>query len=736
MSEKREDPEKILKRIQESTRQAAMGKLKIYLGAAPGVGKTYKMLEDAIEQREQNREVLVGVVETHGRHEISLLLKGFEILPKKEIFYREKKLLEFDLDAALQRHPSLILVDELAHTNMPGLRHTKRWQDVKELLDSGIDVYTTLNVQHIESLSDKVGQLIHVPIKETVPDSILESAFAIELVDLPPEELLKRLEDGKVYFHQNVQQAKASYFRKINLIALRELALRVAAENVAAAVTSYRQKEGIKESGSIKENILVCVSSEIGSLSLIRVARQLAFQAQANWIAVHVASPQSGASEKQRNVAIQNLRFAEQLGAKTHMITGLNIAKEIINFAHENYVTLIMVHKRKRSFWKNLFFKRLADKLMDASGAMDVYVVMEKTSKQREKTENDTKEVISFWGWKNLKFYFVSIIMVAITSIIALIVYFMNLFSLNNILILYFLNIIIVSAVGRMGSATFASILSILAYKILFINPEFRMELQEAQYLITFIIFLITSNVISRITLSVQQQSKAVRFAEHQRVAIYDLNHQLSNLSGMQKILDTSLLYLARIFDSQISAWMFEEGELQVRAQTGVKNNLSDKEKSIAHWVYNLGQMAGLGTNTLSSSDSLYVPLTGSKSIVGVLKIHPYKSTLLTPEQMKLLESCSKQIALALESDKMNEQRRQIEIHSEIERVRNLLLQYLSQDLRTPLASLLASINSIQSFNEAISDIELENIYFQAKELDRIIDTFWGLLEAQDNYYR
>lgn len=374
MSNERPSPEEFLQRAQKEASQENRGKLKIYLGAAPGVGKTYSMLHDALEKRTHGLDVIVGVVESHGRQEIKHLIENFETLPHKTVPYRERRYLEFDLNAALQRHPGLILVDELAHTNMPGMQCEKRWQDVTVLLDHGIDVYTTLNVQHIESLNDDVAQIIQAPIHETVPDFMLERADTIELVDLPPEDLLIRLQEGKVYFPKQAALAKEGFFRLGNLIALRELALRITAERVDTEVLWYRQSEGIKEIWPVNDKILVCVGPRPETLKLIRAAKRLASSLRAEWLAIYIDTP-SQHTEHARNRAIQHLQFAGILGAETHILSGADIVKEIIHFAHEKNVTQIMICKNIMTRWRTWFRRNLADEIVRHSGEIDVFIM-------------------------------------------------------------------------------------------------------------------------------------------------------------------------------------------------------------------------------------------------------------------------------------------------------------------------------------------------------------------------
>ncbi|MFM8453382.1 MAG: sensor histidine kinase KdpD [Gammaproteobacteria bacterium] len=366
-NENRPNPDDLLKKIQEENTKEQKGKLKIYLGAAPGVGKTYAMLKQAIHKRAQGVDIVAGIIESHGRKEIDQMLDQIEILPKKQILYKDKEILDFDLDFALERRPSIILMDEMAHTNAPSLRHRKRWQDIEELLTRGIDVHTTLNVQHIESFNDIVSQILQIRVKETVPDLLLEKADSIELVDLPPEELIKRLQDGKVYFPEQAKLAKDNFFKKGNLIALRELALKVTSENVNAQALSYRKIEGIKKIWPIKQKILVCVGPREDSMKLIRVARRMAIGLACDWIAIYVDTLKNGFSKKTKINALKNLRFAEQLGAKTQIIYGFDLVEEIIKFAREENITQIMLFKHIRPRIVELFFKSLADELIRCS---------------------------------------------------------------------------------------------------------------------------------------------------------------------------------------------------------------------------------------------------------------------------------------------------------------------------------------------------------------------------------
>ncbi|HEX4046161.1 MAG TPA: DUF4118 domain-containing protein [Gammaproteobacteria bacterium] len=643
--EQRPNPETLLQRAQLEERQKKRGQLKIYLGAAPGVGKTYKMLQDAIAQRAQGLDVVVGVVEAHGRQEIKSLLTQLEILPEQLVDYRNIKLHEFDLDLALKRQPALILMDEMAHTNAPGLRHTKRWQDIKELLDRGIDVYTTLNVQHIESLIDDVSQVIHTAIKETVPDFMVEMADTIELIDLPPEDLLKRLKEGKIYIPAQAELAADIFFRKGNLIALRELALRTTAERVGAQVFLYRQNQGIKHIWPTKEKILVCVGPGAESCKLIRAAKRIATSLQVAWIAVYVDAPRFKSAEEKRNLAIKNLQLAAQLGAETYILTGFDLVKEIMHFAREQNVTQIMIWKHIRNRWQDIFFRSLANEIVRHSEEIDVYIMTGERQRMPEKAIPNKQAV----PWR---IYIISIAIVALTTVINYLLY--PFLSGSDLAMMYLLSITIIALFGRFGPSLLGSILSVLAYAFFFIPPYDSLVIAGPRSFLTLLIMLLIAQVISQLTILTRRQTEIAQQIERQTSALYVLSRQLANTRGVDKLLETGIQYLADLFDSEVLALLPHNGHLVIQARCRTNQLLNDKEQGVAQWVYELGQIAGLGTDTLSFSDALYVPLLGSRGSLGVLRLRPINAErLISPEQIQLLKNCANQLALALEVDRL-----------------------------------------------------------------------------------
>ena len=726
MERQRLDPEELLHRTEEEERKERRGKLKIYLGAAPGVGKTYAMLQDALEKRDNDLDVVVGVAESHGRSDIDAMLKKFEIIPRKTVRYRGTSCSEFDLDASLQRHPGLILIDEMAHTNAPGLRHTKRWQDIKEFLDRGIDVYTTLNVQHIESLKDDVAQIIQAPIRETVPDSMIEMAHTIAVVDLPPEDLLKRLQDGKIYIPQQAELATEHFFRKGNLIALRELALRTTAERVGSDVLLYRQSEGIKQIWPTRDKILVCVGPRLDSLKLIRAAKRIVTSLQAEWIAVYVDTPKSNASASQRNSAIQNLRLAEQLGAVTHVLTGFDIVKELMEFAREQNVTQIMVRKHIITRWRSWFHKNLADEIVRYSGDVDVYIMTGDVSKTTAPKITPPRQPTPW------KIYGVSMAIIVIATLLNSLFY--PFLTPSNLVMIYLLSLVIIARFGRTGLSIVASIISVLTYGFFFVPPFYTIAVSDIEYIFTLVVMLVVAQVISYLTILTRRQEESARLIQSQTTALYALSRRLTNTRGVDQLIALSIGYIADAFNCDVMALLPKKGHLEIRGSYPSKQRLNAKERSIAQWVYEMGQSAGLGTDTLSFSEALFIPLKAAKASIGVLRVQPKTQQLLTPEQMSLLDSCVNQVALALEVDRMQETTRIKELKAKTERARITLLEAIFNDLKTPLNIIGHEVSTLMaSEQEQIRDIG-KNIDYEMEKLSQLNNNILRImqLETQD----
>jgi two-component system sensor histidine kinase KdpD len=732
MPDRRPDPDQMLARAKEEEIQQR-GKLKIYLGSAPGVGKTYTMLEDALTKRSQGLDIVAGVVESHGRKEIERLLKGLEILPRKTVIYHEKSLLEFDLDGALSRNPGLILMDEMAHTNIPGLRHEKRWQDIKELLDRGIDVYTTLNVQHIESLNDVVTQIIGIKVRETVPDSVLGMADTIELIDLPPDDLLKRLQDGKVYFPAQAKLATQHFFRKGNLIALRELALRFTAEHVNEQVLLHRRGQGIEQTWPTTERLLVCVGSSAESTRIIRAAKRMSTSLHADWIAVYVEIPHLESSAAERNAATQNLRLAEQLGAETRILNGLSIAKEIINFAREQNITKIVMGKPVRPLWRHFLFGSLGDEVARASGDIDIYMI------HGDSQANSIKPIASRSLTQRIpvKMYGLAFVGMAITTGIGFLLY--PYLGLVNVIMLYLLSIVLVSLYGKVGPAIFASCLAVATCDFLFIPPRFSFFIDDLQYFFTLVIMLVVAQIISHLTILTRRHAEIARLNEKRTAALHALTRQLAVARGIDKLIEIGARHVANVFNSDVVILLPEGNHLVIRSGSEKKKILTSKEHSVAQWVYDMGQVAGLGTDTLPFSDAIYIPLMGSRETVGVLKVHPKQvEFLLIPEQLHLLEAYANQIAVALEVDRLQEKARGNQVVIETERLRTALLNSLSNELQQPLFLI---GNLIHQFTEQKANVVanpriyqelIDSIAREAERLARLIENLIQITRLEE----
>ncbi len=677
MKEKRPTPEELLSRS-EVTSTADRGTLKIYLGAAPGVGKTYAMLHDALEKRKNNLDVVIGIVESHGRKDIEELIKHFEVLPRQLVKYRGTTCSEFSVDLALTRHPGLILIDEMAHSNPPGLRHAKRWQDIKEFLDRGIDVYTTLNVQHIESLKDDVAQIIHAPIQETVPDSMIEMANTIVLVDLPPEELLKRLKDGKVYFPAQAELAIEHFFRKGNLIALRELALLTTAERVSSDVLLYRQQEGIHEIWPTKDKILVCVGPRPEAQKLIRAAKRMATSLQAEWVAIYVEAPSGASRSVDKRSALQNLKLAELLGAVTHVLTGIDIVQEVMAFARAQNITQIMIQKYPSTWWRFKRF-RLVDEILRHSGEIDVYImngVRVGKCFNKQPSPSSSKER----AWKS---YSLAMVILTLATFINIVFY--PYLSASSLVMVYLLSVTIIARLGDLSLSIVSSFLSVAIYDFLFVQPYYGVSNSDLENFFTLLVMLMVAEIISYLTIVTRRQAESARTVQHQTTALYTLSRQLTKTRGVDKLVKFGASYISEVFNCDVIVLLPKKNQLEAYDVTGSKYILPPKEASIALWVYEMGQSAGLGTDTLAFSDALFLPLLTADSVVGVMKIKPKSQQLLSPEQAELLDSCVNQVALALEVDRLHEQSTRRELKIKTERARKTLLEAISNDLHSHL---------------------------------------------------
>ena len=730
MYSKRPDPDTLLKRVQGEEARRVEGKLKVFFGANPGVGKTYAMLETAHEQRREGVDVVIGVVETHGRAETEALVNGLEVLPRRAVEYRGTLLQEFDLDAALVRRPTVILIDELAHSNAPGLRHAKRWQDVHELLKAGITVYTTVNVQHLESLNDVVAQITGVRVRETVPDSVLERADDVELIDLPPDDLLQRLKDGKVYVPEQIQHAIHNFFAKGNLIALRELALRRTAERVDQQMEIYRRDHAVVRTWPAAETIMVCVNMKPRGPRLIRAARQMAADLHAKWIAVYVQIPRHLRSpQTERDRLVQTLRLAEQLGAETVTLTGDNVAQELLNYARSRNATKIIVGKPVRSIWKEWLFGSVVSDLVHQSGEIDIYVITGAAGEGQplvRRTPRNAGDVSEYA-------YALAGVLVATAVDWLMFPY----FAAANLIMTYLIAIVAVAIGWGRRPSIVASVLSVAAFDFLFVPPYFSFAVSDIEYLLTFGVMLAVALVISNLAVRLQQQAELARYREKRTGVLYTMSRDLATHRGTGMLAQVATKHLRDAFGAQVAIFL-SDAEKRVQLQRGelLFFELDPKEAGVAQWVFDHNERAGLGTDTLPGSSALYLPLVASSGAIGVVAVRPKDSALLMdPERLHLLESLVNQVALAIERTRLSDEAQQAHVRAETERTRNAILSSVSHDLRTPLATITGAASSLaleQGELDMVARRELaQSIHREAERLDRLLKNLLDMMRLE-----
>ena len=681
MPDSRPDPDALLARVRSEDEHSRRARLKIFFGASAGVGKTFAMLVEAHERRRDGADVVVGLVETHGRSETAALLNGLEQLPRLGVEHRGSTLPEFDLDAALARRPSLVLVDELAHTNVPGSRHRKRWQDVLELLDAGIDVYTTLNVQHVESLIDVVAQVTGVTVRETVPDSVLDRADEVELVDLPPDDLLQRMREGKVYMAEQAGRALEGFFRKGNLIALRELALRQTAQRVDAQMESYRRAAGIAEPWTVRERILVCIGDADRGVRLVRAARRMAVALKAEWIVVHVETPgQVRESRADRDALVDVLGLAEDLGAETAILTGLRVADELLHLARERHVSRIVVGKPRRARWFAWLPGTLANRLLQGGGTMDVHVLAGEDVAEAPAPRPQAPAPVQWRAYAG------ALPVAAVSTAIAWAME--GRFELSNLAMVYLLGVTVVAVAFGRGPAIFASVLSVGLFDFCFVPPYFQFGVSDTQYVVTFAVMLVVAVVIGTLTSRTRDQAQAARARERRTAALYQLSRDLSVGRSVPVLVESAVSRIHDVFAARAAVLRpGDHGRLAPVGDPGDVFDGGDHELGVAQWAFDHAQPAGLGTDTLPASRAMHLPLLASGHTLGVLSVRPSEAQRITgPDRLQMLQAFANQTAVALEREQFAEQAESARVVAQAERARNALLSSVSHDLRTPLA--------------------------------------------------
>jgi two-component system sensor histidine kinase KdpD len=729
--EQRPDPDELLRNLEAE--EQSRGKLKIFLGYAAGVGKTYAMLEAAYQRKEQGVDVVVGYVETHRRVETEELVQGLEVLPRKEVEYHNVVLTELGVEAVLNRHPQLVLVDEFAHTNAPGSRHPKRYQDVEDILDAGIDVYTTLNIQHLESLNDVVAQVTGVVVRETVPDRVIDEASEIEVIDLPPDELLTRLKEGKVYVPEQAARAIQKFFRKGNLTALREMSLRRAAERVDDQMRAYMQTRAIPGPWPAAERLLVCISPSPLSEHLIRSARRLAGELNSEWMAVYVETPQLAAISPEKRERINRiLQLAEELGARSYTIPSSDsifaTSQAIMEFARKNNITKIIVGKPLRPRWQELLRGSLVDQLIHRSGEIDIYVVTSSDRPTMPPEENPLRlhSPLSRYLW--------SMVLVTIATGLGFMIG--GRIEPTNLVMLYLLTVVIAAIYLGRGPAVLASLLGVLTFDFFFVLPYFTFAVSDTQYVITFIALFLVGMVISQLTARAREQAEAAQQREAETAELYDLSRDLAAAAELDVILRALIRHCEQSFERDVVV-LFPEGDRLVAHIASSGLTLSPEEMAVADWVYRRGEPAGRHTNTLPAAQLRYLPLKTAQGVVGVLGVGKPGTAEhdLTPEQRRLMEAFANQAAQAIERGKLAEEARQIKLLQAAEKLQNALLNSISHDLRTPLVSITGALTSLDEQSDSLDDENRESLILTAREeaerLNRLVGNLLSMTRIE-----
>jgi two-component system sensor histidine kinase KdpD len=603
---------------------------------------------------------------------------------------------EFDLDAALARRPALLLLDELAHTNAPGSRHRKRWQDVEELLGAGVDVYTTLNVQHVESLVDVVAQVTGVTVRETVPDSILDRADEIELVDLPPDDLLQRLREGKVYLPEQAGRAAENFFRKGNLIALRELALRQTAQRVDAQMESYRRAKGIAEPWAVRERVLVCVGDAVHGLRLVRGARRMVTALKAEWIVAHVETPgQVRESKAQRDALVDMLGLAEELGAETVILSGLRVADELLHFARDRHVSRIVIGK-PRSAWLAWFPGSLVHRLMRSAGEVDVHVLAGGDAGPSAPPPPPTPVTPDWRGFAG------TVPVVGACTALAFLM--AGAFDLSNIAMIYLLGVTVAAVAFGRGPAILAALLGVALFDFCFVPPRFQFGVSDTQYFVTFGVMLVVAVVIGTLAARTRDQAHAARARERRTAALYHLSQELAVARTVARLVEVAVARMRDVSGARVALLL--PGERGALAPAGGDPEVfagADRELGVAQWAYDHAEPAGVGTDTLPASRALHLPLVASGAALGVLSLQPAEGAPLTaPDRLRLLQTFANQTAVALERAQLSSRAEAARVDAEAERARNALLSSVSHDLRTPLAVITGAATGLRDAGDAM----------------------------------
>ena len=717
----RPNPDELLAQIKSTEQKDKKGKLKIYLGMSAGVGKTFAMLQDASMARGRQTDVLIGYVETHRRSDTEFLLFHLPQLERKKIEYKGHQLEEMDIDEILRRKPKLVVVDELAHTNAPGSRHKKRYLDVLELLENGIDVYTAINIQHIESLSDTVTQITGIHIQEKVPDSILEAADEIELVDISPEELLQRLKDKKIYTADKTQDAITNFFRKGNLSALRELALRLTADRVDKQVRHYMLENKIAGPWKSTQRILVGISSNENSIDLIRRARRISYTMEASWLAANVETSQT-ISEEDKLVLNKNLELAKELGAEIISTVDTDIVNGLLRIAKRENVSHMIVGKpNHKNFFSRLTGQDIVSRLINESGKIDIFI----SSGDKKKSSNGKKSLFKVPSIQSgIEKYFISLFIIITVSVLSSA--FSASFSYQMVALIFLFVVSLMPLILGPGPVLLAAIISPLIWDYFFVPPRYTFVISKSEDVLLFVMFFIVSFVTGVLTTKIRQSEKAIRIREERTTALYNLANDLSKAKNIEEVAHESIKNILNVFNSEAVFFIKEDSKKEIRQMSRSEPQyISEKELSVAQWVLSNGKRAGKFTNSLPSSEYIYYPLKNPRGIFGVIGISILKESFYRDNETHI-ENFVKQITGAVEREQLDIMANRSLVLEESEKLYKTLFESLSHELKTPISAILGSsglLLELPSENKFEMKKELySEIYTASLRLNRLVE--------------
>ncbi|MEP9374853.1 sensor histidine kinase KdpD [Mesorhizobium sp. KR1-2] len=716
--DRRPSPDALL----EAAERELRGKLRIFLGAAPGVGKTFEMLLSARARQAEGVDVVIGVVETHGRKETEALLEGFEIIPRVAVPYHGRTLEEMDLDAILARRPALVLVDELAHTNAPGTRHPKRYLDIEELLAAGIDVYTTVNIQHVESLNDIVAQITRVRVRETVPDSIIDRADEIEVVDLTPGDLIERLKQGKVYMPATARSAIENYFKPGNLTALRELALRCTAQRVDEQLVSHMRENAIEGPWAAGDRVFVCVDEAPRSQALVRYGRRLAERLRAPWSVVTIETARSARfSEAERDQLASTMRLAEALGAEAVTLPGRAVAEDIMRYARARNVTHVVVGRSDKARWREWLEGSVTHDLIRIAGDVSVHVISGRAP--APKPARGGVEVASAGGL-SLQPYLASTAIVGVALVLGEALH--QSLDVANIGVVFLMGVLVSALRYGLAPSIFTSIVSALAFNFFFLPPLYTFTIGDPESIVTLFFFLIVSVIASNLTSRVRAQALAARQRALMTENLYLFSKKLAGTGTLDDVLWATAFQIASMLKVRVVLLLPEQGRIVVKAGYPPEDTLDDADLAAAKWAWENDRPAGRGADTLPGAKRLFMPLRTARGAIGVVGIDDDRQgPLLTPERRRLMDALTDQAALAIERVHLVEDLDNARLAVEADRLRSALLTSISHDLKTPLAAIMGAAGTLKEFSGVLEVSTKEDllgtVLDEAERLNRFI---------------